>query len=117
MLRIWQQRTIALQGRWNPEWGKRLRQRGRLVQPEPVALSRPRVTGHDRRAPGALVDHEHEPRGHAEVAAGLAHFAPNSFEMHHRWSPGWVGAMAVLFGLGLFMLYGSRPAPYLYFQF
>ena len=55
--------------------------------------------------------------GMLTVAAGLAHFAPNSFEMHHRWSPGWVGAMAVLFGLGLFMLYGSRPAPYLYFQF
>ena len=55
--------------------------------------------------------------GMLTVAAGIAHFAPNSFEMHHRWSPGWVGVLAVLFGLCLFVLYGSRPAPYLYFQF
>jgi alginate O-acetyltransferase complex protein AlgI len=55
--------------------------------------------------------------GMLALAAVIAHWGPNSFELHHRWSPLWVGIFALLFGMCLFMLYGSRPAPYLYFQF
>ncbi|TMI78808.1 MAG: MBOAT family protein [Bacillati bacterium ANGP1] len=51
------------------------------------------------------------------LAAVLTHWGPNSFELSHRWSPAWVGAFAVLFGLVLVVLYGFRPAPYIYFQF
>ena len=51
------------------------------------------------------------------LAAAIAHWGPNTFEMRHRWSPSWVAGFAVLFGMCLFALYGSRPAPYLYFQF
>ena len=51
------------------------------------------------------------------LAAIVAHWAPNSFEMDHRWSPSWVAGFAALFVICLFALYGSRPAPYIYFQF
>jgi len=51
------------------------------------------------------------------VAAALAHAGPNTFEIRHQWSPSWAAGFAVLFGICLFTLYGSRPAPYLYFQF
>jgi len=51
------------------------------------------------------------------LAALLAHWAPNTFEIRHRWSPSWVASFAVLFGICLFVLYGARPAPYIYFQF
>ena len=51
------------------------------------------------------------------VAAASAHWGPNTFEMRHRWSPAWVSGLAALFGACLFVLYGSRPAPYVYFQF
>ena len=51
------------------------------------------------------------------LAAAIAHWGPNTFELRHRWSASWVGAFVVLFGLCLFALYGFRPAPYIYFQF
>lgn len=51
------------------------------------------------------------------LAAAVAHWGPNTFEMRHRWSPPSVAGFAVLFGMCLFALYGSRPAPYIYFQF
>ena len=51
------------------------------------------------------------------LAAVIAHWAPNTFEIRHRWSPSWVAGCAVLFGICLFVLYGARPAPYIYFQF
>jgi alginate O-acetyltransferase complex protein AlgI len=51
------------------------------------------------------------------LAAAVAHWGPNTFEMRHRWSPAWVAGFAMAFGMCLFALYGSRPAPYLYFQF
>jgi alginate O-acetyltransferase complex protein AlgI len=50
-------------------------------------------------------------------AAILAHWAPNTFEMRHRWSPPWVVGFAAVYGMCLFVLLGSRPAPYIYFQF
>jgi alginate O-acetyltransferase complex protein AlgI len=51
------------------------------------------------------------------LAAVVAHWGPNTFEMRHQWSPSWVTGVALLFGVCLFALYGARPAPYLYFQF
>jgi len=51
------------------------------------------------------------------LSAAIAHWAPNTFEIRHRWSQSWVTGFAVLFGICLFVLYGSRPAPYIYFQF
>jgi alginate O-acetyltransferase complex protein AlgI len=51
------------------------------------------------------------------VAGGIAHFAPNTFEIDYLWRPRRVaGALAVMV-LCLFVLYGSRPTPFLYFQF
>lgn len=51
------------------------------------------------------------------LAAAIAHWAPNTFEMRHRWSPSWVAGFAALYGLCLFAISASRPAPYIYFQF
>jgi alginate O-acetyltransferase complex protein AlgI len=51
------------------------------------------------------------------LSAAIAHWAPNTFEMHHQWSPKWVAGFAVAFGICLLVLYGSQPAPYIYFQF
>jgi alginate O-acetyltransferase complex protein AlgI len=51
------------------------------------------------------------------LSAAIAHWAPNTFEMQHQWSPSWVAGFAVAFGICLLVLYGSRPAPYIYFQF
>lgn len=51
------------------------------------------------------------------LAAAITHWAPNTFEISHNWSPSWVAALAMLFMLCLFVLYGFRPTPYIYFQF
>jgi hypothetical protein len=51
------------------------------------------------------------------LAAAGAHWGPNSFEMSHRWPPSLVAGFAMAFALCLFVLYGFRPAPYIYFQF
>ena len=51
------------------------------------------------------------------VAAGIAHFAPNTFEMSHKWSPLATIGLMVLFALSLFAIYGNRSTPFLYFQF
>jgi alginate O-acetyltransferase complex protein AlgI len=51
------------------------------------------------------------------VAAAVAHFGPNTFEMDHRWSPSYAMGFAALFVACLFVLYGSAATPFLYFQF
>jgi alginate O-acetyltransferase complex protein AlgI len=51
------------------------------------------------------------------LAAAIAHWGPNTFEMRHRWSPSWVAGFAMAFGVCLFAVYAARPAPYIYFQF
>ncbi|HVH31095.1 MAG TPA: MBOAT family O-acyltransferase, partial [bacterium] len=51
------------------------------------------------------------------LATAIAHWSPNTFELSHRWSPSWVAGFALLFVTVLFVLYGSRAAPYFYFQF
>src|SRR5205807_8379152 len=52
---------------------ERLRERGRVVQPEPVAVRRLRITRHDGRAAAALVHEEDERRRDIEARARLSH--------------------------------------------
>jgi len=51
------------------------------------------------------------------LAAGIAHVAPNSFEISHRWRPAAALAMASLLVLALIRIYGAVNSPFLYFQF
>jgi alginate O-acetyltransferase complex protein AlgI len=51
------------------------------------------------------------------VAAPLAHLGPNTFELRHQWSSMTAVGMALLFGLSVFIIYGARSTPFLYFQF
>jgi len=51
------------------------------------------------------------------VAIGIAHFAPNTWELEHRWGPAWTGAFAVGYALCLAILAGGTASPFLYFQF
>lgn len=51
------------------------------------------------------------------LAAPLAHLGPNTFEMRHQWSPMTAVGMALLFGFSVFIIYGARSTPFLYFQF
>lgn len=51
------------------------------------------------------------------IAGGLAHCCPNSFELSHRWN--WASALALtaLFAACIFVIYGAKASPFLYFQF
>jgi alginate O-acetyltransferase complex protein AlgI len=51
------------------------------------------------------------------LAAALAHFAPNTFELRHRWRPMPAIGLAVLFLACIVFIYGGQPLPFLYFQF
>ena len=51
------------------------------------------------------------------VAAVLAHWAPNTFEISHQWRRTGVTALTALFALCLLSMYAGRPSPFLYFQF
>jgi alginate O-acetyltransferase complex protein AlgI len=51
------------------------------------------------------------------LAAAIAHFAPNTFELRHEWTPLATTGLATLFALSLFAIYGNRSTPFLYFQF
>jgi alginate O-acetyltransferase complex protein AlgI len=51
------------------------------------------------------------------IAACLAHFGKNTFEMAHRPRPVIAGALALLFILCLVRIYGITNSPFLYFQF
>jgi alginate O-acetyltransferase complex protein AlgI len=51
------------------------------------------------------------------LAAPLAHLGPNTFELRHQWSSMTAVGMALLFGLSVFVIYGARSTPFLYFQF
>lgn len=51
------------------------------------------------------------------VAFGVAHFASNTFELRHRWSGAVALGVALLFIGCLFVIYGGRQSPFLYFQF
>jgi alginate O-acetyltransferase complex protein AlgI len=51
------------------------------------------------------------------VAIPIAHFAPNTFEVQHKWRPVWSGAFAVGYAMCLVVVAGGKASPFLYFQF
>ena len=51
------------------------------------------------------------------IAAGVAHFAPNTFELRHDWVPVWSVAFTVGYALCLIVIVGGNASPFLYFQF
>ncbi|MBM4261424.1 MAG: MBOAT family protein [Deltaproteobacteria bacterium] len=51
------------------------------------------------------------------LAGAIAHFGPNTFEMPHQWRPLATASLCLLFVLSLFLIYGAKSSPFLYFQF
>jgi alginate O-acetyltransferase complex protein AlgI len=51
------------------------------------------------------------------LAAGIAHFGRNTFEISHRWSPLQVAGLTALFVGCLVAIFGGQMSPFLYFQF
>jgi alginate O-acetyltransferase complex protein AlgI len=51
------------------------------------------------------------------IAGGIAHFAPNTFELQWEWRAPRVAGAVAMTALAMFVLYGSQPTPFLYFQF
>jgi alginate O-acetyltransferase complex protein AlgI len=51
------------------------------------------------------------------LSAGLAHFAPNTFELSHKWNRLSVAGLALLFLTCMTVIYGGQRSPFLYFQF
>jgi alginate O-acetyltransferase complex protein AlgI len=51
------------------------------------------------------------------VAGAIAHLGRNTWEMGHRWTPAPAMALGLAVAACLAVLYGARPAPFLYFQF
>jgi alginate O-acetyltransferase complex protein AlgI len=51
------------------------------------------------------------------VAAGIAHFTPNTFEIRHEWSSWKLGAITLGYAAALLTIAGGQPSPFLYFQF
>jgi len=51
------------------------------------------------------------------LAAGIAHLAPNTFELKHEWRPWTVTAFAAAYLACFFVIAGGNPSPFLYFQF
>lgn len=51
------------------------------------------------------------------IAAALAHFARNTWQIDHRWRFAPAMALGVGVAVCLAVLYGAEPAPFLYFQF
>lgn len=51
------------------------------------------------------------------LAGAIAHFGANTFEMTHEWRPLAMAGLCLLFVLSLFLIYGARSSPFLYFQF
>jgi hypothetical protein len=51
------------------------------------------------------------------LAGAIAHLAPNSFSLTHRWRPAAAMGLAGLLVLALMRMYGGSASPFLYFQF
>lgn len=51
------------------------------------------------------------------VAAGIAHFAPNTFEIRHDWKPASVAALSLGYAAALLAIASGQQSPFLYFQF
>jgi alginate O-acetyltransferase complex protein AlgI len=50
-------------------------------------------------------------------ATAIAQLASNTFEMSHQWSPSASVGLVLLLGSCIFVIYGTRSMPFLYFQF
>ena len=48
---------------------------------------------------------------------GESHRRPRIFDLDHEWGPVDTAGLAALFILALFMIYGAKSSPFLYFQF
>ena len=51
------------------------------------------------------------------VAAAIAHFAPNSFELKQAWRPWAVAAFGLGYAAALLVIASGQQSPFLYFQF
>lgn len=51
------------------------------------------------------------------LAAAIAHFGFNTFEMSHQWQPWATAGLCLLLVVALFLMYGAKSSPFLYFQF
>jgi len=51
------------------------------------------------------------------VAAWWAMIGPNAFDLRHEWSWRRSVVLTAAFGAALALIAGSRPSPFLYFQF
>lgn len=67
--------------------------------------------------PGINLDTEKSLVGLLLIAAALAHFGPNTFELRHRWSPVQAFALGVPLLVCIVFIYGGQQSPFLYFQF
>jgi len=51
------------------------------------------------------------------VAAAIAHFARNTFEMNHRWNSWTVAGLSLGYTAALLVIASGQQSPFLYFQF
>ena len=51
------------------------------------------------------------------IAAAIAHFAPNSFELNHEWNSWTVAGLALGYTVALLAIASGQQSPFLYFQF
>jgi hypothetical protein len=51
------------------------------------------------------------------IAAAIAHFAPNSFEMNHEWNAWTVAGLGLGYTAALLAIASGQQSPFLYFQF
>lgn len=51
------------------------------------------------------------------ISAGVAHFAPNTFEIRHVWRPWTVAGLCAGYSAALLAIASGQQSPFLYFQF
>jgi len=51
------------------------------------------------------------------IAAGIAHFAPNTFELNHQWNSWTVAGLGLGYAAALLTIASGQQSPFLYFQF
>ena len=51
------------------------------------------------------------------IAAGFAHWGPNTFELRHDWTPTAAIALAGSFAVAVVLVLTSQEMPFLYLQF
>ncbi len=51
------------------------------------------------------------------IAAAIAHFAPNTFELNHEWNIWAVAGLALGYTVALLAIASGQQSPFLYFQF